>query len=288
MSAYPIVGTPVCEKTEFTFITNADIPHGGTAQGTNLHWKWYYSKDGINFSQRKPEVDYDNSSFTVKPCKESDEGYYMVQAENFCGSAYDTTFQEIWEAPRFVQQPSDIYVCDRGSVEVVTEVEGGGTYKYSLWQVNVDNKGNYVSDKRRMMREQTSPSYTFNMVEAFDDGYYQWRVSNQCDSARSKLFRLTVEQPIVADFELVDTTVCAGVGNSLLMVAQGNVTNPTPTLKKAVYACPEAVAVTGLPIWKRRMPEFIFAGLNIPVRKNRSSNIRYVRNPVRKLRCLSS
>lgn len=231
LSAYPIVGTPVCEKTEFTFITNADIPHGGTAQGTNLHWKWYYSKDGINFSQRKPEVDHDNPSFTVKPCKESDEGYYMVQAENFCGSAYDTTFQEIWEAPRFVQQPSDIYVCDRGSVEVVTEVEGGGTYKYSLWQVNVDNKGNYVSDKRRMMREQTSPSYTFNMVEAFDDGYYQWRVSNQCDSARSKLFRLTVEQPIVADFELVDTTVCAGVGNSLLMVAQSNVTNPTPTLQ---------------------------------------------------------
>lgn len=231
LSAYPIAGNPVCEKTEFNFITNADIPHGGTAQGTGLHWKWYYSKDNINFSQRLPEVDFDAPSFTVKPCKEADEGYYMVQAENFCGSAFDTTFQEIWEAPRFVQQPSDVYVCDQGSVEVVTEVEGGGTYRYSLWQVNTDAAGNYVSDKRRMMREQATPSYTFNMVEDFDDGYYQWRVYNQCDSARSKLFRLTVEQPIVPDFVLVDTTICAGVGNSFRMVASNNVTNPTPTLQ---------------------------------------------------------
>lgn len=231
LSAYPIAGNPVCEKTQFNFITNADIPHGGTAQGTDLHWKWYFSKDNINFSQRLPEVDYDAPSFTVKPCKESDEGYYMVEAKNFCGSAFDTTFQEIWEAPRFVQQPANVYVCDQGSVEVVTEVEGGGTYRYSLWQVNTDAAGNYVSDKRRMMREQATPSYTFNMVEEFDDGYYQWRVYNQCDSARSKLFRLTVEQPIVPNFVLVDTTICAGVGNSFLMVAKNNVTNPTPTLK---------------------------------------------------------
>ena len=31
------------------------------------------------------------------PPQEADEGYYMVEVSNYCGVAYDTAFQEVWE-----------------------------------------------------------------------------------------------------------------------------------------------------------------------------------------------
>lgn len=231
---YPLFDNQVCEKTEFRFVTDVDISHGGNKNDTGLKWKWYYSKDGINFTQLKPEVDYNNQSLVVKPCQESDEGYYMVEAENFCGSVYDTAFQEIWEAPVFVEQPTDRYVCNWGTLELTTKVKGGGTYFYSLWQVEVDERGNYVRDIRRVKKDLTVPSYIFGPAvkndQTDDSGYYQWRVRNQCDSARSNLFRITVEEEIQPNFVGIDTTVCAGVGGNLVMETIGNV-ETTPTMK---------------------------------------------------------
>lgn len=226
-----LVDNPVCVNTEILFVTSVEIPMGGTESGTGLTWKWYYSKDGVNFTKKTPETAYNQRSFSIERSKESDEGYYMVEAANFCGSAYDTAFQEVWEAPTFVKQPEKQYVCNWGSIELTTEVKGGGTYVYALWQVNVDKNGNYVSNVRRVKGELLSPLYKFNPVQTSDNGYYMWRVYNQCDSARSKPFGLTVEEEIIPIFQNVDTTFCAGNSKNLVLWANKNIENPTSTLK---------------------------------------------------------
>lgn len=74
----------------------------------------------------------------------------MVEVSNYCGVAYDTAFQEVWEAPAFVAQPQEEAVCMGSSITLTTEVEGGGTYGYALWQVEVNNKGEFVRNIRNL------------------------------------------------------------------------------------------------------------------------------------------
>lgn len=227
------VNKAVCEGKEFRFVTSVSIPNGGTESGTGLVWRWYYSKDGLNFSQKLPEQDYAHPYYVVEKSKEADEGYYMVEATNYCGSSYDTTFQEIWEAPSFVQQPEDKYICNGGIAELTTEVKGGGTYGYEIWQVEVDKNGNYVSDIRCIRSKLSSPTFTIDPVESSYNGYYVWRAYNECATTQSKTFRLIVEDEIIPIFETVDTVVCAGTNQNLVLLANNNIQNPTTTLKYA-------------------------------------------------------
>ena len=169
----------------------------------------------------------------VEKSKEADEGYYMVEATNYCGSSYDTTFQEIWEAPSFVQQPENKYICNGGIAELTTEVKGGGTYGYEIWQVEVDKNGNYVSDIRCIQSKLSSPTFTIDPVESSYNGYYVWRAYNECATTQSKTFRLIVEDEIIPIFETVDTVVCAGTNQNLVLLANNNIQNPTTTLKYA-------------------------------------------------------
>lgn len=227
------VNKAVCEGKEFRFVTSVSIPNGGTESGTGLVWKWYYSKDGLNFSQKLPEQDYANPYYVVEKSKEADEGYYIVEATNYCGSSSDTTFQEIWEAPSFVQQPENKYICNGGIAELTTEVKGGGTYGYEIWQVEVDRNGNYVSDIRCIQSKLSSPTFTIDPVESSYNGYYVWRAYNECATTQSKTFRLIVEDEIIPVFETVDTVVCAGTNQNLVLLANNNIQNPTTTLKYA-------------------------------------------------------
>ena len=77
------------------------------------------------------------------------------------------------------------------------------------------------------------PEYTFDPATDVTEGYYCWSVWNGCDSVRSNPFFLDVEEEIIPKFEGIDTTVCAGVGGSLVLLAskEENIENPTNTLK---------------------------------------------------------
>jgi hypothetical protein len=225
----PLNSVPICEKNEISFITDVRIPQNGTRTG--LTWKWYFSKDGLNFAQLLPVADFTDRSMSIPDCRENNEGYYRVEASNYCGSVLDTAFQEVWEKPRFVAQPTNQYVCDKGLIRLTTAVEGGGTYTYALWQVEVDAQGKYVRDVRRVRPAIADPSYTFTYVMLEDDGYYQWRVYNECDSTRSNPFHLIVEEEIRPNFTAIDTTLCVGFNERFtLSVNNSNVANPTSTM----------------------------------------------------------
>lgn len=223
----------VCENTPdgFQFGIAVRIPNEGTKTG--LHYDWFFGKDNINFNQLKPAEDYDYPSYKKEYPQEANEGYYMVKVSNYCGAVYDTAFQEIWEAPTFVTQPRDTAVCNWGSIKLTTEAQGGGTYLYSLWSVEVDNTGKFVKYKSLIYDHGTLPEYVFDPATDVTEGYYCWSVWNGCDSVRSNPFFLDVEDEIIPRFEGVDTTVCAGVGGNLVLLASKdqNIENPTGTLK---------------------------------------------------------
>ena len=223
----------VCENTPdgFQFGVAVQIPNEGTRTG--LHYEWFFGKDNINFNQLKPVEDYDYPSYKKEYPKEENEGYYMVKVSNYCGAVYDTAFQEIWEAPTFVHQPRDTAVCNWGSIKLTTEAQGGGTYLYSLWSVEVDEARQFVRYKSLIYDHGTMPEYTFDPATDVTEGYYCWSVWNGCDSVRSNPFFLDVEEEIIPKFEGIDTTVCAGVGGSLVLLAskEENIENPTNTLK---------------------------------------------------------
>ncbi len=237
----PLNSVPICEKNEISFITDVRIPQNGTRTG--LTWKWSFSKDGLNFAQLLPAADFTDRSMSIPDCRESNEGYYRVEAANYCGSVLDTTFQEVWEKPRFITQPTNQYVCDKGLIRLTTAVEGGGTYTYALWQVEVDAQGRYVRDVRRVRPAIADPSYTFTYVMLEDDGYYQWRVYNECDSTRSNPFHLIVEEEIRPNFTAIDTTLCVGFNERFtLRVDNSNVANPTSTM---IYYWTKQTALRG-------------------------------------------
>lgn len=224
----PLSSNSVCEGKNFQVGVTVEIPQEGTKTG--LKYDWYFGRDGINFAQIQPAVNYNYPVFEKKDVREADEGFYMVGVSNYCGVTYDTVFQEIWEAPYFKEQPKDQAVCIWGSIELTTTVDGGGTYGYSLWQVDVDAAGKFVKN-RRCLYVGTSPSFILDPAGEIDDGYFTWYVWNECDSVRSNPFKLDVEEEIIPRFEGVDTTVCAGVDGNLILLAKDNVVNPTASLK---------------------------------------------------------
>lgn len=217
-----------CEHTDFQLGVTVAVPHRDDVSG--VEYNWYFAKDGLNFSQITPAVDYNHPSFTRKDPQEADEGYYMVEVSNYCGVAYDTAFQEVWEAPAFVAQPQEEAVCMGSSITLTTEVEGGGTYGYALWQVEVNNKGEFVRNIRNLYIG-VDPAFTIEMAGEIDRGYFRWIAWNDCDTVRSNPFMLKVEDPLIPKFESVDTTICAGVGNNLWLDATGHVADRPASIR---------------------------------------------------------
>ena len=224
----PLIANAVCEKSEFNLGVTYVISNEGTNEG--LKHKWYFGVDGVNFKQLLPDVAYDFPVLNKKDAVEVDEGYYMIEVSNYCGAVSDTVFQEIWEAPKFTEQPADQAFCLNSRGVTTIEVEGGGHYGYSLWQVEVDDKGAFQSEKRRIYLGEF-PEAVFSSVSKIDEGYFTWVVWNECESTRSQPFYISVEEEIIANLEFVDTTICAGTDIDLLMSAQDNVVDPTPTVK---------------------------------------------------------
>lgn len=232
----------VCVNSVFQLGITVNIPQNGTKTG--LEYGWYFARDDANFSQILPAVDYNKDSYEKKKTVEKDEGFYMVKVSNFCGVAYDTAFQEIWEAPTFVEQPGNQAVCINGSIELSTKVQGGGHYGYSLWQVEVDDKGKFKRNKRLLYGD-TKPAFVISPAGKIDDGYFVWYVSNECDSVRSNPFRLTVEEEIIPVFQGVDTTVCASTGLNLVLLADKNVANNPPAASMQYYWAKDGVKLPG-------------------------------------------
>lgn len=210
-----------CEGSKAQFIAVASVPGGKDPK-----YRWYTSKTTTNFSQLLPEDLLNKTYYEIEKPVKTHQGYYMVEAYNLCGSVYDTAYLEIWQKPTVVKQNGDTAVCNEGTIRLWTEAIGGGTYVYSLIQVEVDRSGKYLRDKRVVYNNGLNPWYDLGPASEVDNGYFVWKVWNECDSTRStRPFRLDVEQVPVVNFSFQDTTVC--IGNPVLTLdARPNIFSP--------------------------------------------------------------
>lgn len=215
-----------CENaTTVRFLAVASVPGG-----KDPNYRWYYSATPDNFGQLLPEEDYNKAYHQISKLAKSDEGYYRIEAYNLCGAVYDTAYLEVWQKPSVVRQNADTAVCLGGEIRLWTEAKGGGSYGYTLIQVEVDKNGKYVRDKR-IFPPSLNPWYDIEVASEIDEGYYLWKVWNKCDSTRgTKLFYLDVQDKPLVNYSFTDTTLCLGT-RTLLLDATKNIVAPEATTR---------------------------------------------------------
>lgn len=209
-----------CEGKDIIFLLSASVNNGKDPQ-----YRWYYSETPDNFRQLLPEQDLDRSYYELNGVSKDNEGYYMTEVYNLCGSVYDTAFLEIWQKPTVVRQSGDTVVCLETPVRLWVEAAGGGTYGYSLYQIEKDKNGKYLRDIRLVYRG-LDPWYDMPVPSDIDQGDYVWTVWNECDSTRHhKSFHLEVEHSPEVNYSYLDTTLCIGT-RSIVLDAKANVIAP--------------------------------------------------------------
>ena len=209
-----------CEGKDILFLLSVSVN-----KGKDPRYRWYYSETPDNFRQLLPEQELDRPYYELKGVTKAHEGYYMTEVYNLCGAVYDTAFLEVWQKPVVSRQSGDTVVCLETPVRLWVEAVGGGTYGYSLYQIEKDKKGNYVRDIRLVYRG-LDPWYDMPMVSDIDQGDYAWTVWNECDSIRhNQSFHLEVEHSPEVNYSYLDTTFCIGT-RSVVLDALANVITP--------------------------------------------------------------
>lgn len=196
----------LCEGTaEVKFMTDFIVPK----EGRDPSYHWYKSSTPSNFSQLLPEAAYNVKNLVLNTLKKGDQGYYRAEAYNRCGSAFDTLFLEIWQKPWFVKGNGNLRVCDGTSVDFFVEVDGGGTFRYSLLQVTPDATKPHGFVQKRVLYTGTTPKFTiYPISKDVDDGYFVWKFWNSCDTSYSPQFRVVVETIPEYTFKLEEFRQC--------------------------------------------------------------------------------
>lgn len=226
----PVIGGKMndiqkCEGRDIQFMLTATVPNGKDPQ-----YRWYYSEVAANFRQLLPETELDHPYYGVRAITKSNQGYYVAEAYNLCGSTYDTAYLEVWQKPTIVKQSRDTAVCLETPVRLWVEAKGGGTYGYSLYQIEKDKNGKFVRDIRRVYRG-LEPWYDLLVPSDIDQGDYLWMVWNECDSTRhTQSFHLDVEHAPSVHYSYLDTTICIGAA-SVKLDARANITLPGATTR---------------------------------------------------------
>lgn len=215
-----------CAGKDINFIVSTHIPNEGVDPG----YRWFYSKTNGNFGQLLPELDLDEPFYKILAIEKADQGYYMVEAHNLCGSVTDTAYLDVWEKPRIVAQSSDTTICAESRVRFWVKAEGGGTYGYALFHIEEDAQGNYIKDKR-MVYIGSNPYCDILVPTEIDEGAYVWEVSNDCDLTRhTKSFHLKIERSLDVTYSYIDTTICIGT-HTLLLDATANIADAGETTR---------------------------------------------------------
>lgn len=216
----------ICEGNEMPLIITARIP--GSQREPS--YRWYYSVTPDYFKQLLPEADLNKPAYLISDVRKEHEGYYMVEAYNLCGSVSDTAFLEVLEKPRIIRQSSDTTICLESPVRLWVEAEGGGTYGYSLYQIETDNRGNYVRDIR-LVYNGLNPWYDLTYTSDIDAGSYLWTVWNECDSTRhTRFMHLNIEHAPTVEYGYLDTTICIGT-RTITLDARPNISAPGATTR---------------------------------------------------------
>lgn len=150
---------------------------------------------------------------TIVPRSREDEGLYIVEVSNECGSIRDSVFMPVY-MPVTVEKINikdrKIIACEGESADFQVKVAGGGVYTYVLKKVHVTSPDPLAYTVLSVVDTGKS-QVTINGVKALRDaGKYVWEVTNNCGKDTSEVFELIVhERPdFVLGKQFPDTVVC--------------------------------------------------------------------------------
>lgn len=171
------------------------------------------------------DLDKNNkSTLTVIPRSREDEGEYIVEVSNECGSVRDSVFMPVY-MPVSVEEINikdrKIIACAGESADFQVKVAGGGVYTYVLKKVKVTNTYPLVYQVLSVVDTGKS-QVTINGLKADRDaGWYLWEVTNNCGKDTSEVFELIVHERPLFKKEFPDTLACEGSDLVLSCEAEG-------------------------------------------------------------------
>ena len=184
-----------CEGASATFTVAAD--------GEELSYQWRKGAQDIPGATE--------SSYTIDPLSEADEGTYDVVVTNPCESVTsDSAELTVDTGPTITEHPVGQSACEGGQVTFTVTAEGE-VVSYQWRKDDEDIPG------------ATDPSYTIDPVSPADAGDYDVLVSNDCGTVASDTAMLTVISggPTITEHP-VSQTVCEGVQVTFTVTAEGD------------------------------------------------------------------
>jgi len=170
----------------------------------NLQFRWY--KNSLS-NQISREADTLNNyyEFKIETPTGDEEGLYIVEVTNDCGSVYDSAYLPVIVPPHIEAQSSNEKVCYGGNVELYVKTNRDERYRYALYELT-----NYPDlTTKKKIEESYMNKFILNRVT--QGGYYQIKVFHPfCDSTFSSPIVVNLEYPITIDGVSSDTALCAG------------------------------------------------------------------------------
>ncbi len=170
----------------------------------NITYEWFKADSVGNFQQLS---DYTGNYMELVLMPSSD-GIYKVRTSNECGIDSSQINLSVVTPPIITSFSDKVYVCEGGDTELYVEVDGKGSFEYTLVEYD---KYDYLQE---IDRKSGSPLVVLNNVT--ENRIFRWIVENQgkkCGSKQSELISVSVDRPL-SFYENIpqgwDTLVCRG------------------------------------------------------------------------------
>lgn len=172
----------------------------------------------------QPLDDYNSPSINITPSTREVQGMYMVEVLNECGSVRDSTFLPVLSPVRITESNVDPKVgmraCEGEDVNFRIKVDGGGSYKYAFCKANVINDvflDYIVGDTIQTGSSQVC----LRSVTAAMQGYYVWRVENECGVDEKLIYLQVFAYPHFTKVPADTLNACEGSELELSCFATG-------------------------------------------------------------------
>lgn len=157
------------------------------------------------------------------------EGLYVVTASNVCGEVKDSVFLPVFRVPVIQWQgveDGELRLCMNEAVKLQAIVEEGGTISECELEKVRFNEALGQWERQTGTDCDGIPEKNILSVNTGQDGYWRWKVTNNCGTAYSDVIRIiVVKRPLFSGDDTYlfppDTLVCEGSDLKLMCKAAG-------------------------------------------------------------------
>lgn len=157
------------------------------------------------------------------------EGLYVVTASNVCGEVKDSVFLPVYRVPIVQWQNVEdgvLRVCMGEAIKLQAIMEGGGTISECELEKVRFNETLQQWERQTGTPCDGIPEKNILSVNTGQEGYWRWKVTNNCGTAYSEVIQIIVEKrpAYVGNGTYLfppDTTVCEGSDLKLMCKAAG-------------------------------------------------------------------